>query len=47
MRVASWRRLFSSNIYSLTAALLGLTLLCWAALDWVAYLAFVCSLLQV
>ena len=43
MRVA--RTLLVSNIYSMTAALVGLVLLCWAALDWVAYTGFLVSLL--
>jgi hypothetical protein len=45
MHLDDARSLFSSNLYSLTAALLGVTLLCWAALDWVAYSGFVVSLL--
>ena len=45
MPVTSWRNLVVSNIFSVTAALLGLALLCWAALDWAAYSGFVFSLL--
>ncbi len=36
--------LIASHLYTLTAALLGLALLCCAALDWVAYTGFVISL---
>ena len=32
------------NIYTVTAAAVGLVLLCVAALDWVGYTAFVASL---
>jgi len=33
------------NVYSVSAAMLGLLLLCWAALDWAGYTSFVLSLI--
>jgi hypothetical protein len=33
------------NIYTVTAAAVGLVLLCVAALDWVGYTAFLASLM--
>lgn len=38
------RAALARNIYSVTAVSLGLVLLGWALLDWVAYGAFVFSL---
>jgi hypothetical protein len=45
MRVRSWRSLLESNIYSVTAALLGVVFSCWAILDWAGYTSFALSLL--
>lgn len=45
VQAMSWRNLLATNLYNLTAALLGLALLCCAALDWAAYSGFMFSLL--
>ena len=44
MQALSWRGPFAKNLYGVTAALLGILLWCWAALDWAGYSGFVLSL---
>ena len=39
------RSALTKNLYSVTATMLGLLLLSWAALDWLGYTRFVISLL--
>jgi hypothetical protein len=44
MQALSWPGPSAKNLYGVTAALLGILLWCWAALDWAGYSGFVLSL---
>jgi hypothetical protein len=44
MQALSWRGPLAKTFYGVTAALLGILLWCWAALDWAGYSGFILSL---